>query len=317
MPEVVALGETMVLMNPETSGPLRYVHRFTKQIGGAESNFCIGVVRLGHTAGWISRLGDDELGRFVLHSIRGEGVDTSRVSFDSEAPTALMFKERRELGETKVYYYRRYSAASLMTPDDLDEEYIGSAKFLHLSGITPALSVSCHETVLAAMEMARKLGVKVSFDPNLRLRLWSAAEARRVLVDLMGRADIVLPGVGEAEVILGTRDPVAIADQILSLGASLVAVKLGAEGAYVADKDGNRFRSPGFTVKRVVDPVGAGDAFAAGFLVGLLRNYPLDECARLANAVGAFAVTVTGDIEGLPSNEELAEFLGESEAVDR
>lgn len=171
MPEVVTLGETMVMMNPVTSGPLQYINQFTKQIGGAESNFAIGVVRLGHTAGWISKLGKDELGKYVLSFIRGEGVDTSRVKFTADAPTGLFFKERRKFGESKVYYYRKGSAASLMGPEDLDPEYISSAKYLHITGITPALSESCHLAVKEAIKIAKNHGVKVCFDPNIRLKL--------------------------------------------------------------------------------------------------------------------------------------------------
>lgn len=145
--DVVTFGETMILMNPQESGSLKYVNQFTKQIGGAESNFAIALTRLGFKTGWISRLGKDSFGDYMEAFIRGEGVDVSQIKRDKNYPTGLMFKERYELGETKVYYYRHDSAASKLQPEDLNEEYISQAKYLHLTGITPALSPSCRETV--------------------------------------------------------------------------------------------------------------------------------------------------------------------------
>lgn len=316
MPEVVTLGETMILMNPEGSGPLQYIHNYTKQIGGAESNFAIGVVRLGHSAGWISKLGKDEFGKYILAFIRGEGVDTSQVKIDSEAPTGLYFKERREYGESKVYYYRKGSAASRLSPEDLDPDYIGSAKILHITGITPALSDSCHHTVLEAIKIAKRRGVKISFDPNLRLKLWTKERAREVIMELAAQADIVLPGVSEGAILVGETEPQKIAAKFLEMGVETVVVKIGKEGAYYASKTECKF-VPGYPIEKVVDPIGAGDGFDAGFIAGMLKNYNLEEAVKLANAVGALATTVTGDVEGLPTMEDVAVFRGEKEGVDR
>ncbi|SHJ78654.1 sugar kinase [Desulfofundulus thermosubterraneus] len=316
MPEVVTLGETMVLMNPDSSGPLKYVTRFTKQIGGAESNFAIGVVRLGHGAGWISRVGNDEFGKYIVAFIRGEGVDTSQVKFDPDAPTGLYFKERREYGESKVYYYRRGSAASRLSPEDLDPDYIGSAKFLHVTGITPALSESCYRTVKEAIKIAKSRGVKVSLDPNIRLKLWSKERAREVIMELAAQSDIILPGLSEGAILVGEREPEKIAAKFLDQGIETVVVKLGKEGAYFASGSESKF-VPGYPIERVVDPIGAGDGFAAGFIAGLLKGYSIEESVKLANAVGALATTVTGDVEGLPTMDEVAVFQGKKEGVDR
>ena len=160
MPDVVTLGETMVLFTPMGDGPLRYVHHFEKGSAGPQSNVCIGLTRLGHSAGWISRLGDDEFGRYVLSAVRSEGVDVSQVHFDPEHPTAVYFKERRALGSAQVYYYRAGSAASHMTPDDIDPDYIQNAKFLLGSGITPALSATCRDALWRAVEIAKEAGVQ-------------------------------------------------------------------------------------------------------------------------------------------------------------
>jgi 2-dehydro-3-deoxygluconokinase len=316
MLDVVTFGETMVLMSPEISGPLRYVNRFMKQIGGAESNFAIGIVRLGHKAGWISKLGNDEFGKYIVSFIRGEGVDTSRVKFDSEAPTGVYFKERREWGESKVYYYRKGSAASRLTPMDLDFEYIGSAKYLHITGITPALSESCYQTTKEAIKIAKSKGVKIILDPNIRLKLWTKERAREVILELASKADIILPGVGEGEILVGENEPERIAEKFLELGIGIVVVKLGKQGAYYATASENKYVT-GFHVERVVDTIGAGDGFAAGFVAGLLKGYSLEKAVRLANAVGAIVTTVIGDVEGLPTMDEVLVFMGEKDGIDR
>ncbi|ADQ06244.1 PfkB domain protein [Caldicellulosiruptor hydrothermalis 108] len=316
MLDVVTIGEAMVVFNPTASGPLRYVNNFVKKVGGAEANFAIGIVRLGHKAGWISKLGNDEFGKCILSVIRGEGVDTSQVKFDPEAPTGIYFKEIREYGETKVYYYRRGSAASRLTPEDLDPDYIGSAKYLHVTGITPALSESCYLTIKEAIKIAKSRGVKISLDPNIRLKLWSKEQARRVIMELAEQADIVLPGITEGEILVGEKNPENIAKKFLDLGVSIVVVKLGEKGAYYATKDESGYVS-GFPIEKVVDPIGAGDGFAAGFIAGLLKNYSLKEAVKLANAVGAIATTVIGDFEGLPTMEEVEAFMGIREDVSR
>jgi 2-dehydro-3-deoxygluconokinase len=304
--DVVTIGESMVLMVPETTGPLRHVDRFRRMIGGAESNVAIGLSRLGQKAGWISRVGQDEFGRYLHHFIRGEGVDTSRVVFDADAPTGVMFKEQQVGRESKVFYYRKDSAASRLSPHDLDPAYIGSARYLHLTGITPALSPSCRETVFQAIRLAREQAVTLSFDPNIRLRLWSPEEARDVLRTIVSQVDVVLPGLDEGKLLTGESEPEAIATHLLEHGPSLVVVKLGAQGAYFATQD-HSGTIPGVPVEQVVDPVGAGDAFAAGFLSGQLRGWTLEKSVRLANRAGASALTVKGDVEGLPYWSDLQE----------
>jgi 2-dehydro-3-deoxygluconokinase len=316
-PRVVTLGETMVLINPAESGPMKYITEFKKSLGGAESNVAIGLARLGHDVGWYTKLGADPHGEYVQSFVRGEGVDTQAVELTDSAPTGLMFKERRALSETSVYYYRHGSAASTMTPADLPESYITDAEYLHLTGITPALSDSCRETTRAAVERAREADTTLSFDPNIRHKLWdSADEMRTTLLDLVGESDIVLPGIEEGRALFDAETPEKIAEACLARGAEIAVVKLGPEGALVADGSETK-RVAGYEVERVVDPVGAGDGFAAGFLAGQLRGLGPVESTELANGVGAFATTVAGDIEGLPSADELDVFVGESDAVRR
>jgi 2-dehydro-3-deoxygluconokinase len=266
----------------------------------------VGICRLGLSAGFISRVGQDEFGAAIQFRLRGEGVDISHLAVDPEAPTGLVFRDRRDVGPVEVIYYRRGSAASRLRPSDLDPEYIGRARYLLLSGITPALSESCRDTVFSAAEVGRAAGVTVVVDPNLRLKLWSLDEARRVLRDLIGHADIVLPGADEAELLTGEPDPLRAATDLLRLGPRLIVTKLGARGALGVQEDGT-IEMPGVVLPRIVDPVGAGDAFAAGFLAGQVRDMDLASSLALANRCGAHATTVPADQECLPFWPDVAE----------
>ncbi|MFD2368708.1 sugar kinase [Brevibacillus sp. GCM10020057] len=312
--DVVTFGETMVLFYPATVGPLRFAGQFAKTIGGAESNLAIALARLGHQVSWVSRLGDDEFGLFVRNFIRGEGVDTSHVVFDPEHPTAVFFKERQHGKEPKVYYYRKGSAASRMQPEDISEQLIAQAKFLHITGITPALSASCRETLYQAIDKARRHQVSVVFDPNVRLKLWKKAEARSVLMDIASRCDIVLPGREEGVLLTGEEREKRICDRLLESGAKSVVLKLGERGAFYATAAGEAEHVPGFPVTEIVDPIGAGDGFAAGFLSGLLRGWTYREAVRLGNRIGAYALTVAGDVEGYPFWSQIS---SDSEEVHR
>ena len=302
--DVVTLGETMVLLLAEQTGPMREATTFRRHIAGAETNVAVGLARLGRSAGWISRVGDDEFGRAVVFRVRGEGVDTSRVISDPTAPTGVVIRERREVGPIEQVYYRRGSAASHLSPGDLDPSYISSAKYLHLTGITPALSDTCRETVFAAAEIATGAGVMLVLDPNYRSKLWSRDEFRKVVRDLASRTNILLPGIDEAELLTGASDPEIAARQLQKLGPSLVVLKLGAEGALAVTAD-ELTRVPAHALERVIDPVGAGDAFAAGLLSGLLGGLATVDALRLANRCGALAMTAPGDMESLPTRAEL------------
>ncbi|MGY4111904.1 sugar kinase [Aeribacillus sp. SP014] len=304
--DVVTFGETMVLFTSELMLPLEYNDRFYKQIGGAESNVAIGLRRLGHSVGWFSKLGNDPFGRYIHKFIRGEGVDTSRCIYTDEAPTGIFFKEKYSATNLKVYYYRKNSAASLLSPDDLDEDYIASAKILHLTGITPALSPTCRETVFKAIEIAKKNEVKIVFDPNIRLKLWDKEKAKSVLLEIAKEAEIILPGLDEGEILSGRKTPEEIADFFGK--EKTVIIKIGKKGAYYQSKNESGYVE-GFPVSQIVDPVGAGDGFAAGVISGILRNESIYSAVKRGNAVGAMAVGMSGDVEGLPRSEELEEFI--------
>ncbi|SEC51908.1 2-dehydro-3-deoxygluconokinase [Paenibacillus sp. GP183] len=313
-PELLTFGETMALMMPASGKGLEYSSQLHQLFGGAESNVAIGVARLGRRAGWFGLLGHDPLGRRILKTIRGEGVDVSRAALTPEAPTGLMMREVL-MGKTSVYYYRKNSAASRMAPKHLDESYIAQAKILHVTGITAALSETCRATVIEAMHLARRHGVKVSFDPNLRLKLWSIEEARPVLLAMAKEADIFLPGLDELKLLYQTEDWNEIVAKLRNLTAVSI-VKGGDDETYVIDKD-SVTAVPYFRVEHVVDTVGAGDGFCAGFLVGLLRGYPYPEAVRIGNLVGSMVIQMEGDWEGIPTWEQVEAVLNDVNHIER
>ena len=301
-PRVVTLGEALVVMDPLSKGPLRHIGTFEKHLGGAEFNVAVGLSRLGHGVGWAGSLGDDEFGEEILAFARGEGVDVSRVILDPEAPTGLYFKEWRALGQLRVHYYRAGSAASRMRFDGLDVEYLLSGEILHLTGITAALSEGCHDLISRLISAANERGVTVSFDFNVRRTLLGSRDPREVLGPLAARADLLFLSEDEAELLFGGSDPGHIRKTWQDVRAATVVVH-GAEGAFAVEEAGVSEMS-GYSVE-VVDTVGAGDAFVAGFLSGRLRGWSTGDCLDLANACGACAVTVPGDLKGLPTEEEV------------
>ncbi|NHN34229.1 sugar kinase [Paenibacillus agricola] len=313
-PEIITFGETMALMMPTSSKGIEYSSQFQSLFGGAETNVAIGVARLGHRVGWFSRLGKDPFGQVIVKKLRGEGVDVSHVELTTEAPTGLMLREVVS-GKTSVYYYRKGSAASMMKPEHLDENYIKQAKFLHVTGITAALSESCRATAIEAMRIARKHGVKVCFDPNLRLKLWSLDEARGVLLEMAKEADYFLPGLDELKLLYQTESFDEIVQHLRELSAVSI-VKGGDDETYVVEKDSIQ-SVPYFKAEQIVDTVGAGDGFCAGFIVGLLKGYAHTEAVRLGNLIGSMVVQTEGDWEGIPTWEQVEAVLNNVKHVER
>lgn len=317
MPEVVTIGETMVVFDSTSAGPLRYANAFTCHTGGAETNVAVGVVRMGHSAGWISRVGKDEFGRKIINTFRGEGVDVSRVEMDPAHNTGIFFRESVGNGEYRNTHYRKTSAFSVISPDMLDEEYIRSAKYLMISGITLAVNPAAAATARRAMEIAKEAGVKICFDPNLRLKMWSAEQARATMEELWPMVDIALPGVEEGKVLFGLDDPDEIAAHLQTkYGVETVIVKVGADGA-IGYQNGEKVVSPGFRAAKVVDDFGAGDSFCAGVLCGFLKGWSLDRTLQLANAIGCMVVCAPGNIEAIPYEEQVMAFIEGRSGVTR
>lgn len=307
--DVIGIGETMVLFTPQSNGLMRYARNFSSRFAGAETNTLIGLSRLGYKTGWISKVGKDEFGKYIVSSIRGEGVDVSQVTEDEYAPTGVFFKSILNEKNIKIYYYREGSAASKLTLSDISENYISKSKYLHVTGITPALSKECYDSIFYAVELAKRHNVKVVFDPNIRYKLWKDMNfAKKTIIKLANMSDIVLPGINEGKFLFGTDDYRKIGENFLNGGAKQVVIKLGARGAYYATPN-EEDMVPGIKVDNVIDPIGAGDGFAAGVLSGLLDGFNFKKSVERGCIIGAIVTTVSGDIEGLPDREALMQYV--------
>lgn len=316
MKKIITVGETMAAFAPEKPGMIRYAKDFEWSAAGAESNLAIGVCKLGHKASWLSQLGEDEFGHFVLNTIRAEGVETEQVRFNEEYRTGVMFKQVLTGRETSVFYYRENSAASHMDESLWDESIFDGAEILHLTGITPVLSETCRKLCFSLAEKARNKGVLFSFDPNIRKKLWKGTDYSSVLRELLLQADIVLLGLDEAHELCGTENADEAVSYLFSNGAArYVAVKDGARGAYVADRM-TRKEIPPYSCN-CVDPIGAGDAFNAAFLCGILEGKTIEECGEMGAVCGALATETFGDTEGYPTMQMLDALLRKKEVIYR
>ena len=303
--DVTTVGEAMVQFAAQAPGALDEVEGFTRITAGAELNVAVGLSRLGHRVGYVSRLGRDSFGRFLAAAMQREGIDTRHLAVDALHPTGFMLKSRALQGDPQTEYFRRGSAASHLSPADNPRDYCAASRHLHVTGISVAISDSARELVFQMADDARAGGRTVSFDPNLRPSLWPSQQA---MIDCLNRlaaqSDWVLPGLAEGRLLTGRDSAEAIADFYLERGASRVVVKLGPQGAYFADASG-RGTAPGLTVAQVVDTVGAGDGFAVGVISGLLEGLALPAAAARGNAIGARVVQFPGDCDGLPDRAQL------------
>ncbi|HEU4808633.1 MAG TPA: sugar kinase [Homoserinimonas sp.] len=313
-PYVVTLGETMALLHNDTPGRLAHATELRLGVGGAESNVAIALVRLGTPASWIGRVGADSLGERVLRELRAEGVNL-HATVDPDAATGLMLKERRTVDAARVWYYRAGSAGSRLRPEDVRASLITRAALLHVTGITAALSPTAHAALLEAIRLAREAGVPVSFDVNHRASLWRGRDAGAVYRELAQAASVVFAGEDEGRLLASAAAGAsALAASIARLGPTQVIIKMGAAGC-LALIDGVEYTQAAVPV-RVVDTVGAGDAFVAGYLAELVTGRDAPARLRTAVTTGAFACSTAGDWEGLPRREDLA-LLTAGEPVTR
>ncbi|MCC6306277.1 MAG: sugar kinase [Rhodobacteraceae bacterium] len=316
MPSLVTFGETSAVFVARDLGRMRYCRDFTIRPGGAEATVAVGVHRLGFPTAWMSALGEDEMGHYLRGLVAAEGVDVSRVAMVAGRQTAVFLRERLPGGAARHFYYRRHSAFSEYAPAMLDEGFIAEARILHLTGITPALSASCDAAAWRAVEIARAHGVTVSFDPNVRLNLWGREEARARLARYLAAADIVLPGLEDMQMLYGPIDAEGALSILADLGCGRIVLKAGAGDVHVVEGD-SRLTLPVTPVAHPVDLMGAGDAFAAGCLAGLLKGWDLEAAARLAITVAGLAIELPGNIEAMPTWAEVARRTAGTESWNR
>lgn len=319
---VLTMGEGLAVLRAREPGSLAMASDLVVGTGGAEVNVAIGLARLGMPVTWVGRVGRDDFGRRVVRELRAEGVEAI-APIDEHAATGLLVKSTPVPGRTEVVYYRAGSAGSRLVRTDLDGIDMAGFSLVHVTGITPALSPSASDAVDALVARARDAGVPVSFDVNHRSRLWhdpsAAAERYR---GLAARADIVFAGHDEASMLLGRRaDPAELARAIAGGGPREVVVKLASQGAlaYATTEDGPVVHRRDAESVAVVDTVGAGDAFVAGYLAERVVGEPIDVRLKTAVRAGAAACMHAGDWEGAATRAELARlFEGEpSDPVQR
>lgn len=301
--DLVTLGEALISLD---SGGIRIESSptLTKSVGGAESNTVIGLARLGHRTAFIGRVGDDPLGREVERTLRGEGVDVAHLVRDPSRSTGLMLKERCH-ARVAVYYYRTASAGSALEVSDIALDLVARARVLHVTGVTLALGDSPRKAALAAATAARTAGVAVSLDANFRHKMGTPEELVRQFEDLAPLADHVLLSWSEAAVCAGSAEQAAVHGYARRLGAPTVVVK-GPRGGAVAFVDGQLVAEVEPSPVVVVDPIGAGDGFAVGYLHGLLTGGDVQARLDVGAWIAGRAVGHLGDYEGLPLAGELA-----------
>lgn len=317
-PEVVTCGEAMLLMLAEPGVPLDRATHFRRSIAGAESNVAIGLARLGHRVRWLGPVGADASGAAVLSELRAHGVEVDQATVDEQAPTGLLLRDCHASRAIDVQYYRAGSAAAHLEPAHIRPASLDGARVLHLSGITPMLSPTAAEATRRLVELAREAGALVSFDPNVRRKLGGSAQWARIVGPLLAEADLLFAGDDELE-LLTARPADEAAAELLGKRTRTVVIKR-ADHSATAFTDAGRWDQEPFAVP-VVDPVGAGDAFAAGYLSGWLRGLPEPAALAEAACVAALAIQSPTDTAGLPTeavrDRALAAYTKGIDAVHR
>jgi 2-dehydro-3-deoxygluconokinase len=300
--DVVALGEAMVEFNAAHAGDSR---AWLQDFGGDTSNMAIAAARLGARCAYVTRVGNDPFGRWLVALWTDEGVSTEAVAIDDDAPTGVYFVSHGPHGH-EFSYRRAGSAASRMTPASLPLAVLRAARVLHVSAISQAISTSACDACFAAIDAARAGGAKISYDTNLRLKLWPLARAKAIIFETLREADWALPGLDDAKLLFGHDDPSRIADACHALGSAIVVVKLGRGGCLVSD--GARREHVGGVRVSAVDATGAGDCFDGAFAARMVAGDDVFTAARYANTAAAIATTGYGAVAPLPRAVDVERF---------
>jgi 2-dehydro-3-deoxygluconokinase len=311
--EFVTLGEALAVFIADPPGQLAAASRFQCTVAGAESNVAVGLARLGHRAVFLGKVGADALGEMVMRRLRAENVDVSFVRRDTAKPTGLIIRDSSHVRPSEVAYYRRDSAGAALEPGDVPDEVVAGGRHLHVSGITAVISPGARAAAEHAAAVCRGANGEVSFDPNLRRRLSTVDGARAAFTGLLSLATMIFVSADEAVALAQTPDLPAAEKWFLDRGARLVVTKLGRDGARATDRR-QSWTCPAHPVA-VADPIGAGDAFAAGFLFSWYRDRECASALRAGAVVAALATTTPADIDGLPTRRDLDAILaGDADA---
>lgn len=312
MSNILLFGEPMALLIADSVGPLEDVQHFTRDMSGAEVNVSIGLSRLGHTVEYLTRLGDDPFGHFIEKRLRNYNIGIENITFDPIYKTGIQLKNRVTDGsDPYAPYYRKGSAASHISSEDINKINLDKIDLVHITGIPPAISKSAREATFTLIERAKENNIKITFDPNLRPSLWEDQETMiEVINKIATNVDLIMPGLNEAKILVGSDDKEEIVSYYKDIGVGIVIIKDGSNGAYYNDSN-NLIHVQGFKAKKIVDTVGAGDGFAVGVISGLVEGLSTYECVERGNAIGAIQVENISDNEGLPTREQLFTFISE------
>ena len=301
MPDLISIGECMIELFSEE--PIEQADTFTRSLAGDSFNICVAAQRLGTSAGYITRLGDDPFAAYLLNTWNSLCIDTSQIR-TVEGFNAVHFVALMPDGNREFVYYRSGSAPTTLEPDDLDPDYIGSAKILHCSGIAQAISESARATVLKAAQIAKERGLKVSYDPNYRHQLWSPEDLREAASELLPYVDYFLPNTSDdAPALVGSDDPYRMVEHFHQMGVPVVAVTRGEEGAVIGFED-RIVEIPPYSPGGPIDSTAAGDAFNGAFIHGLLNGMSVPESGRLGTITAGLKLRQRGAIGGMPTREE-------------
>lgn len=304
MPDILSLGEPMWEMSAIPSEPGKY----TLGYGGDTANFCVAAARQGASVGYITRVGSDRFGDEMRAMWKREGIDCSQVIVDEQAATGGYFVHHGPDGH-QFSYARAGSAASRLSPDDVDLDVVGAAQYVHASGITQAISTGARAATLAMFREARNMGVTTAFDANLRVRLWTMSEAREALAEILPLTDYFFPSFEDAEALSGSTDHDEIMRWAHSHGASVVVLKLGADGVKISQGQGADVMQMASYPVDVVDATGAGDCFAGAAIARMAMGDLMLDAVRYANAAAALTTTAFGAIAAIPRRDTIKAFL--------
>jgi 2-dehydro-3-deoxygluconokinase len=305
MSKVLTMGEPMVMFVAQEKGPLKKVKDYRKYIAGAEINVAVGLARLGFDVEYVTQLGQDPFGEYIYDFLKEEEIQTSYIQYNESFPTGFQIKNKEDIGDPEVVYFRKGSAASKLSFD-----------LLHVTGIMMALNEELFELTCALIDKAKEQQTLVTFDPNLRPVLWTSQKKMVESINMVAKkVDVILPGIKEGQILTNTTTKEEIADFYLELGVDKVIIKNGESGAYAKIREDGKLKEieiPAFVVKKVVDTVGAGDGFAVGVISGLVEGLVEEDILERANAIGAIQVSHISDNENLPTKDDLEQFISES-----
>jgi sugar/nucleoside kinase (ribokinase family) len=313
LPIVACLGEVLIDFIAEQTGTLDSVHSFRRYPGGAPANVAVGIARLGVPSGFIGKVGADTFGEFLISMLKENGVHTGGITQTEEAPTALAFVSRPSSGDRDFLFYREPCADILLTGSELPKNWLSQIQYLHLGGVSLTRNPSRQATLQAA-KLTQANGGKITFDPNLRIDLWTKGltECRSITQAILEFTDIFLPSKEELLILMGTDNLNKAIIRAHEMGPPIICVKMGSRGSMISERNQRgefrKFTQPPFTVD-VVDTTGAGDGYDPGLIVGLVQGLSLEEAVRQGTAVASLVITKMGAMTALPTTTELGGFL--------